>query len=75
MKVGDKVRFTPYRGSNHDGRTYTIRAIGTASHGEPVVWLNEKPGYVARWAVFPRERGLQPLDPCRHVHSTSETKT
>ncbi len=75
MKAGDKVRFTPIRGLNHDGKIYTIRSLGTASHEEPVVWLDEKAGYVARWAIFPLEHGLQSLNPMRHVHSSNTKLT
>ena len=71
MQAGDKVRFTPIRGGNHDGNVYTVRKIGTMPSGEEVAWLQEKAGCVALWAIFPLERGLQSLNPQKHVHSNN----
>lgn len=56
LNIGDKVRYTPVRNGPHDGKIYTIQRFLTASHGEPVVFLHGKSGYVARWAIFPIHR-------------------
>lgn len=73
LRTGDRVRYTPIRGLNHDGKIYTIREFG-ALNGEPVAWLNGKAGCVARWALFPLEQGLQSLNPLRHGESKTSTE-
>lgn len=53
IEVGQKVGYTPRRGGDTDGKTYTVRSFGLLPGGGNVVWLEEKSGCVASWAVVP----------------------
>lgn len=47
LTTGTKVHYHPIIGEAHDGKVYSVRAVGTIpSSKNPVVWLNEKVGCV-----------------------------
>ena len=59
MKLGQKVGYTPRRGGPNDGKTYTICNFGVMPGAGNVVWLEEKSGCVAAWAIVPPPKKLE----------------
>lgn len=52
IAVGDRVRYHPIIGQEHDGATWIVRAVDDLN-GRPVCWLKGKAGCVDLRAVSP----------------------